>query len=403
MHGSVAAATIVAKRHLALARVIAASFRVQHPDIPFFVLLADELEGCFEPAQEAFELLTIDDLGRQQLLPWCFRYGQLPLSYALTPHLLEYLLGRGFEQAIFIKQESLVLGRLAAMLDCLPHCSIALTPHLLNPLQGPDRERRELDILLAGTFNGGLIGVRSTPTTHAALAWWRSRLEYHCRHEVERGMHYEQRWLDLLPVLFGDVHILRNPGCNVGHWHLPERSIRIEQGQVFADGEACELFRFSGFETDQPTMATRYFGRLKIAEMGAAGQVFNRYHQLLLDAGHDSCSQWPYAWEYFDNGIRIPEVARALYRQLGPAATAFGNPFLSTGNSSFLDWLKTPMQADAPGINRLWYALYQQRKDVMAAYPEPFGRNRSGLLGWIRNTGWQECAIDPALLPVEQA
>jgi hypothetical protein len=399
----VVAATIVSKRHLALARVIATSFREHHPDIPFFVLLADQLDNCFDPQQEAFELLVIDDLGHESLLPWCFRYGQLPLSYALTPHLLEYLLDRGFEQVIFIKQESLVLGRLTALLDCLPHCSIALTPHLLKPLQGAKRERRELDILLAGTFNGGLIGVRSTATTHAALAWWRSRLEYQCLHAVERGMHYEQRWLDLLPVLFDEVQSVRHPGANVGHWHLPERRIHLQQGQVFADGQACQLFRFSGFETDHPQRATRYYERLQIAEMGVAGQVFSRYHQLLQEAGNEQCRQWPYAWDHFDNGVRIPDMARMLYRQLGSAVNAFGDPFSSNAEHSFLAWLKAPVQADALGISRLWHALYLQRKDVMAAYPEPFGQDRSGLLGWIRNTGWQECGIDPALLPAEQA
>lgn len=399
MHNRIAAATIVAKRHLALARVTASSFRQQHPDIPFFVLLADEICGYFEPGEEDFELLSIDDLGRDELLPWCFRYAQLPLSYALTPALLEHLLDSGFQQVIFIKQESLVLQRLTPMLEALPHCSLALTPHLLSPLEGEGCERRELDILQAGTFNGGIIGVRDTATARAALRWWRERVEYHCLHDVAGGMHYEQRWLDLLPALFDDVQMIFDPGCNVGHWHLPERVIHIDAERVYVDNLACRLFRFSGFETEQPQKATRYFERLTVATMGAAGQIFYRYHDLLLAAGQHECAQWPYAWEHFDNGVAIPPIARELYRQQGSAAKAYGNPFESTAKNSFLTWLCAPVHNDAPGLSHLWYALYQQRADVMAAYPEPFDRDLPGVLGWINNTGWMEFAIDPAFRP----
>jgi hypothetical protein len=28
-----------------------------HPDVPFFVLLADDVDGCFDPSQERFQLV----------------------------------------------------------------------------------------------------------------------------------------------------------------------------------------------------------------------------------------------------------------------------------------------------------------------------------------------------------
>ena len=56
----IAAATIAAKSFLPYARVVAASFREHHPGVPFFVLLADEVDGCFDPTAEPFELLPDD-------------------------------------------------------------------------------------------------------------------------------------------------------------------------------------------------------------------------------------------------------------------------------------------------------------------------------------------------------
>jgi hypothetical protein len=54
-----AGATIAAKSMLASARVVARSFADHHPGAPFFVLLADEADGYFDPAEEPYELLSL--------------------------------------------------------------------------------------------------------------------------------------------------------------------------------------------------------------------------------------------------------------------------------------------------------------------------------------------------------
>lgn len=59
---AVAVGTIVAKNYLSFARVLANSFLEHHPKIPFFVLLADEVEGCFDPDAEPFALLRLEEM-----------------------------------------------------------------------------------------------------------------------------------------------------------------------------------------------------------------------------------------------------------------------------------------------------------------------------------------------------
>src|SRR5687768_10610129 len=104
-----AACTIVAKNQFALARVLASSFRAHHPDVPFFVLLADEIDGWFDPERESFETIPLSALDIPDSPRFRFRYAQQPLSYACTPFLLEHLLDRGFERVLFFKQEGMVL------------------------------------------------------------------------------------------------------------------------------------------------------------------------------------------------------------------------------------------------------------------------------------------------------
>ena len=337
--GSLAAGTIVAKQHLPVARVLADSFLEHHPDAPFYVLLTDEVEGYFQPEAERFRLLHLGDLSIPQLTPFRFNYSQQELSYAATPFLIEYLLDLGFSDVAFLKQESLVLGGMASVFDGGSH-SLILTPHLLKPLPGEDRIARELNILQAGSFNAGFVGVSDSGPARAFLKWWQERVFRHCRLDVAEGMHFEQRWLDLAPSFFEGVHILRDPGMNVAHWNLPERQISIgPDGDVLAEGRPCRFFRFSGFDFEQPFYATRYNTRLTLDNMGPAAAVFRSYHERLVAAGCHETSTWPYAYGCFDNGVPIPFAARQLYRDLGDEADRFGDPFETAARGSFLKWI----------------------------------------------------------------
>jgi hypothetical protein len=179
--------TIVAKRELPYARVLAQSLAEHHPELRLFVLLADEIQGCFDPAEEPFELLAMDDLRIPAAARFRFLHRRQPLSYASTPYFLTKLLELGFEKVVFIKQESIVLGDQRPVLDALANSAIVLTPHLLEPPGNDSGHARELNILLSGTFNCGLVGIRQTDVTREFLAWWRDRVFAHCRHAIGEG------------------------------------------------------------------------------------------------------------------------------------------------------------------------------------------------------------------------
>ena len=311
----IAAATIVAKNRIALARVLADSFRRRHPEVPFFVLLADEVDGYFAPEAERFELLRLAEVGIPDLPRFCSRYSRQELTYASTPFVLEHLLDRGFARVAFFKQESLVIGDLTPVLDLMRKHPILLTPHLLEPPEGGAQIRRERNILQSGVYNVGFLGVSATPTARSFLSWWGDRLREHCRHDVPRGLHFEQRWLDLVPGFFEGVGIVRDPGFGVGHWNLPDRDVIVRGDLVTVDGHAGRFVRFSGFDPDRPGRVTRYSSRLDMAEVGGAGELFRRYAALLGEAGYQETKSWPFAYHRVANDLRsLARRARPLRR-----------------------------------------------------------------------------------------
>jgi hypothetical protein len=131
---SLGVGTIVAKNFLPFARVLARSFREQHPRIPFFVVLADRVDGAYAPATEPFETVVLEELGNPDLHRLCFRYTRQQLSIVVKPHLLRYLLDRGFTPALFLDADILILDSLQPLFERAGAHAIALTPHLLAPL-----------------------------------------------------------------------------------------------------------------------------------------------------------------------------------------------------------------------------------------------------------------------------
>jgi hypothetical protein len=394
----IAACTIAANSHLASARVVASSFQRHHPGVPFFVLVADELDGRLEPDEESFTTLRLDELDDPRITRLRFGYGQQALSYALTPYAIEHLLDRGYEGVIFVKQESLVLGELSLFTSLLDRRSVLLTPHLRSPLRGEEGTSRELNILLSGSYNGGVVGVSGRPEGRAFLEWWQDRLSTHCRHAVGQGIHWEQRWLDLVPALFDEVEIVRDPGYNVGHWSFPERIVRVSDGDVSVDELPCRLLRFSGYSPEDPERVTRYSDRLAVADLGEAAGLFEHYREELFAAGYEQTRDRPYAFDRFDNGVAIPELVRSMYLELGERAAAFGDPF-RVGPGSFFAWLNEPAGRRSWGrrVSRLWLEVHRRRPDVRGAFPDVLGVDRRAFLDWVGVHGAEEYGVPPEL------
>jgi len=370
MMESLAVATVAGKSSLSLVRVLADSFRRYHPELPFFVLLADEVDGYFDPGKEPFRLVTLPDLDIPNLPRFRFRYSQQELTYAVTPFLLEHLLDRGFGAAAFLKQESLVVGALDPELKLLRERSIVLTPHLLEPLPGEAGIGRELVILQSGVYNVGFLGLSETPTARAFLAWWKARLSEHCHRDVAQGLHFEQRWLDLVPAFFDDVALVRDPGFNVAHWNMPERHVAVQGEGITVDGRPGRFFRFSGFDPERPDAVTRYSPRLNTSNIGEAAEVFHRYASLLKTAGYDETKSWPYAYGRFTNGQPISNRARELYRRLGDEAEKFGDPHDTTRPDNFFAWSRSQLGAVAT-LKRVWWAALRVGREVRRALASP--------------------------------
>jgi glycosyltransferase involved in cell wall biosynthesis len=393
--------TIVAKNTLSKARVLAESFRRYHPGAEFCILLVDRVEGYFDPLQDNFEVVSLEDIGIANLPRLCFQYSIIELCTAVKPYFLLYLLEkRKARKLVYLDPDILITNCFANLLEILEKSSIVLTPHITSPIHDA-KKPSEHGILLAGTFNLGFIAVSDTPVTHRFLSWWCDKVNDGCFFNPNAGFFVDQKWIDLVPSLFEDVQILRHPGYNVAYWNLQDRRIKIKDGEVQVNGELCHFFHFSGFDPDNLHVVSRHQDRLTMQDVGEAKTLFQRYSALCLAHGYRVVRRWPYAFDYFDNGARIPELARRLYFELGENRKRFPDPFVTRSSKSFLAWLNEAVDSEEHPqrrITRLWHEIYERRPDVQVVYPDILGADRDAFLEWILNRGRHEHQVDRAFV-----
>jgi len=352
--GALSACTIISKNYLAYARVLGASFLRHHPDGRFFVLLVDEIDGSFDRDEEPFDIITLAELGNiPELTEFVFKYTILECNTATKPFFLEYLLDTyGLPNVVYLDPDIQVFRRLDELHHLVCEHSIVVTPHMTEPVDD-GRFPGEIEILLGGAYNLGFIGVKNTATTHRFLSWWQERLYDRCINDQPGGVFVDQRWIDLVPGFFKDVHILTEPGYNVAYWNLHERHVRVGS-EITVNEKPLYFFHFSGINLNDLDAVSRHQNRFSLNDLGDTASLFARYREQLLAAGHEKCSTWRYAYGTYDDGSPIRDEDRKSYRELRSERARFDNPFQTGTPESFKSWHSV---ASLPPVRRWAHRL----------------------------------------------
>ena len=113
--------------------------------------------------------------------------------------------------------------------------------------------------------------------------------------------------------------------------------------------------------------------------------MWRRYAERLLAAGMKTTRGWSYAYEEFGDGVKVPDMARAIYRDQEDLSR-FGDPF----GDGFLAWLCEPVDDGSPTVIRLWEEMIHRRVDVRRGFPDHLGEDRWNFTTWAREHGARE-------------
>lgn len=208
--------TISTVSHLYKTYALADSLRNQNREFILHVLVTDGT-GDFNATNCKF--WQPEDLLSQPVAKTIiskYRNAADKLRWSLKPVFLKFLLLEQTGKAIYVDNDQFFYNDYQFLYDLLNEHSILLTPHYYK--HNPNKEQNWLEAnYKVGLYNAGFVAAAKNGTD--TLQWWAECCAYRCEKNAFRGLFDDQKYLDLVPVIDKNAHILRHKGCNVAGWN----------------------------------------------------------------------------------------------------------------------------------------------------------------------------------------
>jgi len=306
------ACTIVSANYLHFAWSLAESFLKFHPNDEFHLLLVDRMPDDFTSRDSRVHLHEVEDLGLPSFRSLAFKFDILELNTGVKPSFLKHLFNLGADKVIYFDPDIYIFQSVELIYDALASASIALTPHILS--QTFDTAHvYERGVLRTGVFNLGFIAVSNSTQGRKFLDWWEERCLNFGFHDLCSGLFVDQKWVDLSPCLFDEVHIVRNIGCNVAYWNLHERTISEgEDGYKINGHTSLVFFHYSGYRSDLPDQLS---SKLRLPQVidETLRRLLIFYGDRLHANGANFYRKYSYSYAKFSDGSLVTGLVRRLY------------------------------------------------------------------------------------------
>ena len=379
-------------------RVVAASFKRHNPDTRFVVLLLDEHDPAALRTDDTFELVTPAEIGlTQPELGWMdLIYVPQKLVCAVKPWFLSHLLG-GAEAALYIDNDMLVFGQLDDVGALARKHGVVLTPHALSPLPDDGLFPDDDALLEYGQFNAGFVATGRD--SDEFLEFWKRKLRRDCTEHtpLDPQRAGDQRWLDMAVGYF-PVHILRDPGVNVGYWNLGPRRVSREGDGYGVNGVPLRLMHFSGWDPRRPDIFSRNPLDRPRAELSAPAvmEISADYSERLLAAG----------WAPEASVTRVvagmaltKPVRRAIREALVRAERLGQAPADGPADPvALLRWLRSPVGSGP--MNRYLLGLHGSQPQIASAFGAVPGSGEARYVQWaVVDPGARDWVPAPLAMP----
>lgn len=344
--------TSAALNYLPKARVLGRSVKRYHPEVTMHLILADRHPDWLDTDAEPFDdIISMETLHLPNLESWLFRYSIVGVCTAVKPFALKSLLNTpGCQAVLYLDPDMVVFSRLDDLIDSFAQSSVLLTPHQTEPEQTLQRIiDNEMGSLKWGVFNLGFIGVRNDANARSFLDWWSERVDKFCYKSLEDGLWVDQKWVNLAPVFFEGVQILKSARFNVASWNLTTRMLEgsFESGFT-VNGEPLGFYHFTGFDRGaHDIMAAK-----NSDDNQAVRRLISWYRKATKSDDRVRKERGVYSdRSTFSNGAPITEAHRIIYRTRTDLQKVHPNPFEVTEQGMcYLKWFQARAAIDHPDI-----------------------------------------------------
>jgi len=327
----IASVTICSINYIAKALVLFDSYREQHPEHDFYVVIVDRKKNDFTVNRDGLSIIWAEDLLIPNFYQAAFSFDVIEFNTNVKPTALRMLLEK-YDAVAYLDPDIEIFAPLSPVFEGLENASIVLTPHCNTPiLDGckPD----DLEFLKFGTFNLGFVAVSKCDEAFAFLDWWSARCLEHGFYEPQVGLAVDQKWVSLAPSYFANLKILHDVGLNLAFWNLHERHLSYENQKWLVNGNVpLRFIHFSSFNALKPEIIAQKQDRFAPGSRPDFEVVAKKYSEKLILAESEKYSSHKYGFDYFDDGTYITPALRRFYSVLRlERFSEIENPFEANG------------------------------------------------------------------------
>ena len=279
--------TLCSNNYLAHAKTLGDSLLKHNPDYTFIIGLIDELHDSIDyDFFEPYKILPVECIGIPDLGALWQKYDIVEFNTCFKASYFKYLFKTypNIETICFLDPDITVYHRFDIFENEFKTNEILIVPHINNPIDLDGKMPTENLFLNYGLYNLGFIGVHRNCTQKGVLLdWWEERTLTTGFNRPKDGLFVDQLWINLVPIFFDKVKILKNAGLNVAPWNLHERSLKSNTAnKEMTDGSPLYFYHFSTYKFKEPTKMSLYYDRYSFENHADVKGIYEVYHNTLL-------------------------------------------------------------------------------------------------------------------------
>lgn len=275
--------TLCSNNYLAQALVLAESARKHQPGHQFIIGLTDLKQDDID--YNAFDCPVLEAAAIEPFIkPLAEKYSIIELNTCVKPSFFLYFFSElQAGEVIYLDPDIRIYSPFTTLEEAFNDHDILLTPHILTPIPLDERTPDEPLFLNYGIYNLGFLALKKTEQVLSFLAWWKDRTYQKGYDNPARGLFTDQIWINLVPVFYERVYILRHAGYNMAPWNLHERILHEENGQYHVNtGMPLVFYHFSGFDPARQKIHKNY-SRFEMDQRPDLVNLYEGYRQQLTE------------------------------------------------------------------------------------------------------------------------
>ena len=349
--------TIVAKNYIGLAQILEKSIKEYYSNFQFYIVIADEIGKdiqCNLPDNIVVAKENLD-ISESQWNDISFKYNLTEFCTSIKPSAFKFFMDKSdCDKVIYLDPDIYFYSSIGQIFDILDSCDILLTPHITQIADKLDSDAPENAWLSCGIFNLGFCGLRNGNAARKMVSWWHQRLIDKCYIDGNDFYFTDQKWMDFLPSFFtaDQLRISMHLGMNLAPWNFFERKIldkdgiltvEKRQGQGDLQSDSLIFVHYSGYDYNELKKGNVVQKNIPNINDYSDVRHLTATYKTAIQAQSETFDNYicqDYSYNVYDNGDKITQFHRRLYRSLSQKGTIFNNLF-SCDSGSFYSLLRS--------------------------------------------------------------